>query len=176
MNHLDCQVLGLTMCIVGVVAFANSIVYRRPRQVIEEFFGASRPSLRSIKDHVLRKVHTYYGLGFLIAGFLFQILGWLPAVAHGDRPTPLLPIFIVGVIVVSAGFEIGAARYSRSSFRRHLRKFFRAHPEYPLERNLEVAKEIGEVFDLKAQPEETVEGYLARVRQAIGIEAPGRRL
>ncbi|HKE01722.1 MAG TPA: hypothetical protein VKE69_11975, partial [Planctomycetota bacterium] len=60
------------------MAFANSIAFRRPRAVIEEFFGESRPSLLSIKDHVLRKVHTYFGLGFLLAGFLLQIVAVLP--------------------------------------------------------------------------------------------------
>jgi hypothetical protein len=169
MNSLDCQVLGLTMNIVGVVAFANSIVFRRPRQVIEEFFGASRPSLKNIKDHIFRKVHTYFGLGFLLAGFVLQIVAALPVVKHGDAPSSFLPYALLGVVVVGAVGEILATRYSRRSFRRHLRRFFRVNANYPFERNPEIAKEVGEIFDLATTPEETVEGYCRRLRDKVGI-------
>src|SRR5688572_22240458 len=104
-NEIDCHVLGLTMSIVGVVAFANSIAFRRPRAVIEEFFGESRPSLRQIKDHVLRKVHTYFGLGFLLAGFLLQIVAVLPFFPRADTASPFLPFAILGVLALATVFE-----------------------------------------------------------------------
>lgn len=171
MNSLDCQVVGLTMNIVGVVAFANSILFRRPRQVIEEFFGESRPSLRTIKDHVLRKSHTYFGLGFLLGGFVLQIASHLPVVAREDAPSHVLPYALLGVVVVGGLAEFAAQRYSKRSFRRHLRRFFKAFPNYPLERNPEVAKDVGEVFGVASTPDESVEGYVRRLRAKIGIAA-----
>ena len=174
MNAIDCHVLGLTMSIVGVVAFANSIAFRRPRAVIEEFFGESRPSIRQIKDHVLRKVHTYFGLGFLLAGFLLQIVAILPFFPEAKTASPFLPFAIVGVLVLATLFEVVAARYSRDSFRRHLKRFFRTHPEWPLDRNVELAKEIGAVFEVVSTPDETVEGYVARLRREMGVEPAPR--
>jgi hypothetical protein len=168
-SSLDCQVLGLTMNIVGVVAFANSIVFRRPRQVIEEFFGESRPSLSNIKDHVLRKIHTYFGLGFLLAGFLLQILGAFPFFPRSDIGSRYLPWALLGVLTVATAAEVFAVRYSRRSFRRHLRRFFKSFPTYPLERHPELAKEIAELFDLKPSPDATVEGFVAELRKKIGV-------
>lgn len=169
MNALDCQVLGLTMNIVGVVAFANSIVFRRPKQVIEEFFGESRPSLSNIKDLVLRKVHTYFGLGFLLGGFLLQIVGAFPFFPKSDNGSRYLPFALLGVLVVAAGAEFAAVKYSRRAFRRHLRKFFRLHPNYPLEKNPEIAKEIATIFDMEAAPDSTVEGFVAKLRERLGV-------
>jgi len=174
-NSLDCHVLGLTMSIVGVVAFANTIVFRRPRAAIEDFFGESRPSLRTVKDLVLRKIHTYLGLGFLLAGFLMQIVAVLPIFARGERPSGFLPFAIAGVLVLATLLELVGGHYSRRSFRRHLKRFFRAHPEYPFERNVELAKEIGRTFRLESSPDETVDGYLLRLRQRIGVESAGAR-
>lgn len=169
MNALDCHVLGLTMNIVGVVAFANTIVFRRPRAAIADFFGEGRPTLRTVKDHVLRKIHTYLGLGFLLAGFLLQIAAVLPIFPRGERPSGFLPFAIGGVLLLATLLELVGANYSRNSFRRHLKRFFRAHPGYPLERNVELAKEIGAVFGLETTPDETVEGYLSRLRKRMGV-------
>jgi hypothetical protein len=163
------------MNIVGVVAFANSIIFRRPRQVIEEFFGMSPPTLKNIKDHVLRKVHTYFGLGFLLTGFLFQIAAVLPVTQQSDKPGATLPFLLVGVVAVAALLEIVGTRYSKRSFRKHLRKFFRANPHFSFERNPEVTKEIGEIFEVGSTPDETVEGYVRRLRTKIGVDGdPGR--
>ncbi|MBI3817560.1 MAG: hypothetical protein HY286_02625 [Planctomycetes bacterium] len=169
MNALDCQVLGLTMNIVGVVAYANSIVFRRPRQVIEEFFGESRPSLNNIKDLVLRKVHTYFGLGFLLAGFLLQIIGAFPYLPKSENGSAFLPWALIGVLAVAAAAEVFAVRYSKRSFKRHVRRFFKIHPNYPLEKNPELAKEIAAVFELRASPDATVEGFVADLRQRLGV-------
>lgn len=158
------------MNIIGVVAFANSILFRRPRQVIEEFFGVSQPTLKNIKDHVLRKVHTYFGLGFLLTGFLFQIASVLPFVPRGESPGASLPYWLMGILGVAALLEIVGAYYSKRSFRKHLRKFFRSNPQFSFERHPEIAKEIGEIFDVGTTPDETVEGYVRRLRVKIGIE------
>lgn len=175
MNALDCQVLGLTLNIVGVVAFANSIVFRRPRQVIEEFFGESRPSLSNIKDLVLRKVHTYFGLGFLLAGFLLQIVGAFPFLPKSDIGSRYLPYALMGVLVIAAVAEVVAVRYSKRSFRRHLKKFFKLRPNYPLEKNPELAKEIAGIFDMEAAPDATVEGFVAQLRLKLGVTAEAMR-
>lgn len=157
------------MDIVGVVAFANSIVFRRPRQVLDEFFGESRQSLSNIKDHVLRKIHTYFGLGFLLAGFLLQILGAFPFFARSETGSRYLPWALLGVLGIAAATEVFAVRYSRRAFRRHLRRFFRAYPNYPFQRNPELAKEIAEIFELKASPDATVEGFIAELRKKLGV-------
>lgn len=169
MNALDCQVLGLTLNIVGVVAFANSIVFRRPRQVIDEFFGQSRPSLSNIKDLVLRKVHTYFGLGFLLAGFLLQITGAFPIFEKSDVGSPFLPFALLGVLVVAAIAEVVGVRYSRRSFRKHLKRFFKTYPNYPLEKDTELAKEIAAIFEMKVSPDATVEGFMQELRRTLGV-------
>jgi hypothetical protein len=115
-------------------------------------------------------VHTYFGLGFLLTGFLFQIAAVLPITAHSEIPGPSLPYLLVGVVAVAAVLEIAGTRYSKRSFRKHLRRFFRTNPRFSFERNPEIAKEIGEIFDVGATPDETVEGYVRRLRVKIGVD------
>ena len=49
-------VIGLAMNVVGIFFLANSIIFRRPQRVLEEFFGAGKTSIRLIKDYVLNKI------------------------------------------------------------------------------------------------------------------------
>lgn len=172
----DLIVIGLTMNIVGTFFLANSIVFKRPRRVIEEFFQTDPGSLLAIRDYIFTKIQVVIGFLFLFCGFGLMII------AHVDKlknPTPFLLISI-GVLMVTALLigTIGFA-YSRRSFKRHLKEFFKRHP-WPFDLRMDLTKEIGELFGVKRSTDETVEIYVAKLRRALQVkesdaQAAGRK-
>ena len=157
-------VVGLAMNVVGIFFLANSIIFRKPKQVLEEFFGVDRGSLHLIKDYVLNKIQVVIGFLFLTGGFVLQAVGAWQKI-H-DQATVLLicgGIFVTAVLVYIVG-----AHYSRRSFRKYLRSFFRTH-EFSFTANMALTKEIGQIFGIPHQPDETVEAYVQKVRRYLQL-------
>lgn len=167
----DLIIIGLTMNIVGTFFLANSIVFKRPRRVIEEFFKTDPGSLTSIRDYIFTKIQVIIGFLFLFCGFGLMIIAHVGRLAN---PTPFLLISI-GVLLATA-FLVGTIgfAYSRRSFKLHLQDFFKRHP-WPFDLHMDLTKEIGEIFGVKrSTDDETVEIYVAKLRRALHvIEADG---
>ena len=166
MDSPELLVIGLTCNLVGVFFLANSIVFRRPRKVIEEFFGVGAGSLEQIRDYALNKIQVVIGFLFLNAGFLLQAFAALGGMA--DRT---FTVVICLLIVLSAGlvYFIGST-YSRRTFRRHLQAFFRKHP-YSFTENMALTKEIGLFLGIRQGSEMTVEEFVHIVKKELGVPA-----
>ena len=164
-NAAHFQVIGLTCNLVGIFLLANSIVFRSPRRLIEEFFGAKSGSLRPLRDYVVNKIQVVIGFLFLTAGFVLQALA---AWASLEEPLAILIICAALMLIAFSIYYFGD-KYSRRSFRRYLKDFFRRHP-YNFGQNIEMTKQIGKVFDIPSDPDETVEAYVVKVMRALGLD------
>ena len=174
----DLIIIGLTMNIVGTFFLANSIVFKRPRKVIEEFFKTDPGSLLTIRDYIFTKIQVVIGFLFIFCGFGLMIIAHVHRLAD---PTPFLLISI-GVLIATA-FLVGTIgfAYSRRSFKRHLQDFFQRHP-WPFDLNMDLTKEIGEIFSVTHSTDDTVEIYVAKLRRALHMReqevasgSPGRK-
>ena len=139
MESSDLAVIGLACNLVGVFFLANSIIFRRPRRVIEEFFGVGAGSLATIRDYALNKMQVVIGFLFLNAGFLLQMM------ANWDVLVGQL-FFCLGIIGAAALVYMVGAYYSRRSFKRLLREFFKVHA-WSFTENMVLTKEIGLFLD-----------------------------
>lgn len=164
MESPELLVIGLTCNLVGVFFLANSIVFRRPRKVIEEFFGVGAGCLDQVRDYALNKIQVVIGFLFLNAGFLLQAFA-----ALGVMTDRTLTVVTCLLIVLSAGlvYFIGSS-YSRRSFRRHLQQFFRKHP-WSFTQNMALTKEIGLFLGIQQSPDVTVEEFVHSVKKALGV-------
>jgi hypothetical protein len=167
-NFSDFIIIGVTMNIVGTFFLANSIVFKRPRRVIEEFFVSRPGSLLEIRDYIFTKIQVIIGFVFLFCGFGLQI------VAHVDKlanPKPFL-IFSIAAIFLTA-FLTGTIGYatSRRAFKRYLKDFFRKNP-WPFARHMGLTQEIGEIFGIPKGPDDTVEMYCAKLRRELKVPDP----
>ena len=167
----ELAVIGLTCNLVGVFFLANSIIFRRPRKVIEEFFGVGVGALATIRDYALNKIQVIIGFLFLNAGFLLQAFAHLDLLA--DRWTTVM-ISLAIVFSAVAVYLIGAV-YSRRSFKRYLREFFQSHA-WSFTDNMAVTKEIGVFLGIRHTQDMTVEDYVRKVRQALGVTTPPKPL
>ena len=172
MDSPELAVVGLTCNLVGVFFLANSIIFRRPRKVMEEFFGVGAGSMEMIRDYALNKIQVVIGFLFLNAGFLLLAFSSLDALT--DRG--FTAIVCIGIVVFAGVVYVVGAIYSRLSFKRYLQEFFQKHP-WSFTDNMALTKEIGHFLGIHHTSEMTVEEFVHQVKKALGVPpevvAPG---
>ncbi|MGC6488989.1 MAG: hypothetical protein ACON4Z_15175 [Planctomycetota bacterium] len=162
MDNPELVVVGLTCNVVGVFFLANSIRFREPRKALRDSLGVAGRSLLKVRDTALNNMQVIIGFLFLTTGFLLQV------VAQWDMRMSTL-LSCAGIIAF-AGAVYGIGAYSsRRAFRRLLREFFQSQP-WSFQDDMELTKEIGEILGVRHTKDMTVEAYVHRVRQALGVK------
>jgi hypothetical protein len=168
MGSEDAALIGLTCNVIGVFFLANSIIFRKPRRVMEEFFGERSRSLTTIKDYVLNKIQVVIGFLFLTTGFVLQgVRAW-----RGSANVTPVVVICLALLGFAATVYLVGSLYSRRSFRRYLREFFRHHA-WSFKDDMTLTKEIGTYLGIQYAADETVEGYVEKVRTALKIQNQG---
>ncbi|MDF1798839.1 MAG: hypothetical protein P1V81_06660 [Planctomycetota bacterium] len=169
----DWQALGLACAILGCFLVANAILFRHPRRLVREFFGTVQPRLHSIRDYIFHRSQTHLGFFYLMLGFGLMLYGRLAPPAEGE--TPGLPGVWLGGLVLSAAVLEGLSWWwSRRAFRRYVRAQLLYKP-HDFGGDMRTAVEVGELFDVEARPEDTVQTYMARLLQAVGVPPGAER-
>ena len=166
MGPSELEVIGLACNLVGVFFLANSIIFRRPRKVLEEFFGVGGGSLAQVRDYALNKMQVVIGFLFLNAGFLLQAFAKLDAISNRFLVMGVSVSIVLFAVVV---FLVGAVA-SRRAFRRYLSEFFGKN-NWPFHENMALTKEIGHFLGIEHTKDMTVEDYVRKVKQALGVPA-----
>ncbi|MEM7205397.1 MAG: hypothetical protein AAF628_34395 [Planctomycetota bacterium] len=164
MESPELFVIGLTCNLVGVFFLANSIIFRRPRKVIEEFFGVGAGSLETIRDYALNKIQVVIGFLFLNAGFLLLAFATLDAISQRAWTA----FVCAGIVVFAVVVYLVGAYYSRQSFKRYLQEFFQKHA-WSFTENMAMTKEIGTVMGIHHTNDMTVEEFVFEVKKALGV-------
>jgi hypothetical protein len=184
LDPIDWTIVGLTLNIVGIFFLASSITFKKPRRVVQEFFGIEKTgSLKSIREFLLNKVQVYIGFLFLIGGYVMQIAVLLarsrpPGTRLVSEPNFLVivGVLVASIIGVTIVLKILQIFWSHRVFRKLLIDFFRDF-EFPLEQYPALAKEIGELLEIPQVKDESIDEYLHKVRKALRIDgAEPRRL
>lgn len=164
----DWLAAGLACAILGCFLVANAILFRHPRNLVREFFGTAMPRLHSIRDYIFHRSQTHLGFFYLMLGFGLMLYGRLSPIPMGATPT--LPPEWVGILVISAALLEGLSWWwSRRAFRRYVRAQLVAQ-HHDFGGDMRTAVEVGELFDVEARPEDTVQTYMLRLREAVGVE------
>ena len=162
MQHPELVVVGLTCNVVGVFFLANSIRFREPRKALEDALGVASRCLLRVRDTALNNMQVMLGFLFLTTGFLLQV------VAQWDTELSTL-LLSAGIIVVAALVYVVGAYSSRRAFRKLLKEYFQSQP-WSFQDDMALTKEIGEALGVPLDPDMTVEAYVHRVRQALGVK------
>ncbi len=168
----DWSVVGLVLCIAGGFLLANAILFRHPRELVEEHFAAARGRLLSIRETTFNRVQVALGFLLLLGGFGLQLFERLAA-------SPESPSFLatwVGLTVVGVALLQALGWWlSQRLIRRYVRAYLLQHqPE--LETDSRLARELGELFGVEPQPEDTVQSFVARLRIAVGLPQASQRV
>ncbi|MCA8975817.1 MAG: hypothetical protein KDC98_13930 [Planctomycetes bacterium] len=163
MDSPELAVVGLTCNVVGVFFLANSIRFREPRKALADALGVGVKSVMRIRDTALNNMQVMLGFLFLTTGFLLQV------VAQWNMELSTLILCVAIIVFACAVYGIGAYS-SRRAFRKLLREFFQSE-EWSFD-DMDLTKEIGEILGVPHTKDMTVEVYVHRVRQALGVQQP----
>ncbi|MDP6540460.1 MAG: hypothetical protein QF903_02690 [Planctomycetota bacterium] len=170
----DWASIGLILAVVGSFLLANSILFRRPLQMVRERFGVVSQDLCTIREYIFHRLQVNLGFGFLLAGFGVQLFSRFRPLPAGV--TPPFPVLWIGIVVALAVLLLLASWWwSQRAFRRCVRQHFRENPP-DFEADLALAREVGELFGLSTHADDTVESFLARLRlEVCDLPPAGRR-
>jgi hypothetical protein len=162
--------LGLTACIVGCFLLANSVLLRDPGALVAQRFGRPQSALRSAREIVFQRVQTGLGFLFLVAGFALQLAGG----AADAEPVPgSLALWVGGLAVLAIVLEGLGWIGSLFVLRRQVRAFLReGAPD--LAGDVQFARELGDLFGVRAHADDTVQSYLERLSAHLGLARPAR--
>jgi hypothetical protein len=165
--------LGLVLVLIGGFLLANSVLLRHPRDLVAEHFGGPRARLASMRGVIFQRLQVHLGFLFLLVGFALEIYGHYGA--SGEAPGPhVFPLaWVVAILVAVVCLELGGWWLSHALFLRYVREHFRAHPP-ALEGDLGLARELGDLFGIQSEGNDSVQSYLARIRRRIGLPENGR--
>jgi hypothetical protein len=177
----DWIAIGLVLSVVGAFLLGNAILLRHPRSLVESYFrrsaGAAGPRLGAIREYVFQRAQIAVGFTYLVGGFGIQLLGHYRAPAPSAPPATSsaeFPAAWVGAILVTTlVFLAGAWVWSRRSFRRHVRAHLRREPP-DFATDLRLAREVGELFGVASEKDDTVQSYLERLHAALELPLPER--
>jgi hypothetical protein len=170
----DWTSLGILLAIVGSFLLGNAILFRPPRALVEELFALRRRRLAAVREYVFHRVQVGVGFLYLTGGFALELFGrYQPVDPAAPRSFPSL--WAGALLVLTLALLVSGWFYASHSFRLTLRAHFQAHPP-DLENDRELARELGELFEVAAQEEDTVESYAARLRSTLRLAPPGRRV
>lgn len=160
--------VGLVLSIVGGFLLANAILFRHPRDLVQEHFGGGSSRLSSIRAYIFHRLQVHLGFLFLLAGFGLQLYGHYrpPEVPPSEQDFPTL--WVGAVVLAVILLEIVGWWFSHWQFRRYVREYFLAHPP-ELEANMRLARELGELFGIQSAGDDSVQSYLARIRTELGL-------
>lgn len=162
----DYAVIGLLLAIVGCFLLANSILFRNPRTLVAQFFGGAEQTLTSIRAYIFHRVQVNIGFLLLLISFGAQLLGHYrpPAPGEADFPVKWVGLIALAIVVL----EVCGWLLSRALFRRYVKEYFRAHPPN-LEADVALSRELGQLFGIASEGDDSVQSYLLRIRQRLGI-------
>ncbi len=170
---MNWESLGLVLAIVGCFLLANGVLLRDPHALVAQHFARAAQPLRSVREVLFRRVQTALGFLFLTTGFALQLWGRAqPERAGGDLPGSTAA-WIGGIVVLAILLEGVGWWWSLYSFRRHVRAFLRHHPP-DFAADMALAREVGELYAVGSHGDDTVQSYLERLHEAVGLEPRGR--
>lgn len=165
--------LGLVLVLLGGFLLANSILFRHPRTLVAEHFGGPRGRLVSIRGYIFHRLQIHLGFLFLLVGFVLQIYGHFGVAEAAPGPRVFPKAWVGAIVAAVVALELGGWWLSHALFLRYVRAYFRANPP-ALEGDLVLARELGELFGIDSDGNDSVQSYLLRIRRRLGLAETGR--
>ncbi|MFK5955474.1 MAG: hypothetical protein QM477_03410 [Planctomycetota bacterium] len=173
LTNADPTMLGLgACCLIFAGGFFFSAFGRdRARFRSSLILGTMITSLEPLRGVLQSKVRGQVGACFLaMAGILIGAAVTLDV----ELPKLMLPGGAIGLVVLSAVLLFLQGKYTENAMRRYLQAHLREF-HFSFEDNLALTREIGELFGIPGATEDTVESYVRRLRDRLGLkEAPSK--
>lgn len=134
--------------------------------------GTPVTSLRPLRAALQSKVRGQVGACFLAAAGALALVSLF---LETELPTMVLPVGAIFLVALSVFLVILQGKYVENAMRRYLQTHLREFP-FSFEDNLGLTREIGELFGVTGAAEDTVERYVKRLRERLGLKEPPSKL
>ena len=163
--NTDLLVLGFAAYILAGLFLLSSAGRGRPSYRVAAVFGTAARNLGVLRDAVQAKargqagaIYFVIGSGLLLAAFLMPnpLENWIFWAALGVE------------LVVAFVFVATLRRQVELKLRSYLKTHLLDNP-FAFEDNIGLTRDIGTLFGEPPQKDDTLEGYVARVRKVVGL-------
>ncbi len=166
--------IGLLLALAGGFLLANVVLFRHPRALVADYLGEAPRRLSTIREHLFRRVQLTLGFVLLLFGFAFQLFGHFREVEQSSGGRASVPWLAAGIVLSALiVLELALWLLSRALYRRTLREHFLENPP-DLESDLALARELGELYGVESREGDSVQSFLLRIRQRIGLPSSPR--
>lgn len=164
-------VLGFLAMFLGAAFFLSSVGRDRPRHRIGQMLGTKSVSLAPLRAALQTKARSQAAAAFWMTGAATLIAAFF---FHLEVGRAFLYWAAGGMVVFSSAFLAMLEGYVSGAMRRYVAAHLRQHP-FDFEDHISLTREIGDLFKVRSNPEDTLESYLAKVRAALGLPQPVQR-
>lgn len=172
MWNQDFVVLGFVAYIFTGLLLFTSVGRGRPSYRVAAVFGTAANSLGVLRDAVQAKARGQMAAIFFVGGSacLLAAFQWPQLTVPNLILIGLASEFLTAIIFLVILKKLVAAK-----LRHYLRNHLLQHP-FDFENHISLTRDVGELFGVSPSGDETLEGYVAKVRKAVGIKENPSRL
>jgi hypothetical protein len=186
MVPFDLDFLSHSLGLVGLFFISCAILQQKPKHLLEESFGVYRGGLRKLRGAVFRKNQLVLGFVCAMAGLILSQFGHIIGRKDGDgvwnkadAPNQIAS-WLLMVVALCGVLNYLCRWFSKRYFKRAVREVVSEH-RWPFESNVALTMEIGDLLGVQRRPDDSVERYVARLKESLSLPkdeeraAPPRR-
>lgn len=180
MVPFDLEFLSRSLGMVGLFFICCSILSQKPKHLLEESFGVHRDGLRRLRGSVFRKNQLALGFICALSGLILSQFGHVIGRSDGRgvwndaAASTLVLSWLALVCVLCAVLNYLCRLFSKRHFKRVVREVVTEH-RWPFEKNMALTTEIGDLLGVTRGPDDTVERYVARLKEHLALPASDDR-
>lgn len=172
MSEFEYDFLSLVLATVGLFFICCATVQKKPKHILEEAFGLYRGGLRDLKSSVFKRNQVVMGFLCVVLAIVANIFGTSTAdsggMLSGFGAISLVAILIASMAALGGVLNYFSRLWSKSAFRQLISEVV-SESAWPLEENMPMVREIGKLLGLPPSQEDTVEGYVQRLRAHLDL-------
>lgn len=163
----DFLVLGVVAQLFAGLFLASAAGKGKPRHLLIDALGGTPRNLDFLRDAIQARARGQAGAVFLLAGAGLILAGLL---LPGPSDAKVRAGGILLETVVAGAFLSALRSHAERSLRRAVRQYLLQQP-FAFQDHIALTREIGELFGVASGGDETLEGFVKKVREAVGLDA-----
>jgi hypothetical protein len=164
------DIVGQCLSILGAFFLAKSLLWKAPRYLMRELIGVPVDRYKTFRHYIAGRIEAILGFAFLAVGAGFQMASTVQQ-ADAGRSRGLLfwiAMALLGIALIAALLYWVVHRIARRVFLDLFVEQVKGR-NWPFQEDPELLRELGEMLNLPRGPDDTVDSYQARVRDALGL-------
>jgi hypothetical protein len=162
-----------TLCVLlsGLFSLASGS-RRSTSNRLSALMGEKLVSLQPLRSAMQAKARSQFAAGLLTIAGIFFLQSILWPLAYSFVMTVSSVIGLLAFSLVTISF---LDKLVEKAIRRSLLKYINSHA-FDFEDNIALSQEIGTLFGVEATDEDTLESFLKKLRNALGVKQPQSKM